>query len=53
LAEPSLAALIALAGPPAMPMLVLYMTVNFHHYIVDGVIWKVRRKPLQQTLGIA
>ena len=51
--EPSLAALIALAGLPAMPVIVIYMTVNFHHYIVDGVIWKLRRKPLQRTLGIA
>ena len=53
LVEPSLVVLIALAGLPAMPMIVLYMTVNFHHYIVDSVIWKVRKKPLQQTLGIA
>ena len=53
LIEPSLVALIALAGLPAMPVIVIYMTVNFHHYIVDGVIWKLRRKPLQQTLGIA
>ena len=53
LVEPSLVARIALAGPPAMPMIVIYMAVIFHHYIVDGVIWKLRRKPLQQTLGIA
>ena len=32
--------------------IVIYQTINFHHYIVDGVIWKVRRKPLQQVLGI-
>ena len=48
-----LAALIALVGLPAAPMIVMYMTINFHHYIVDSVIWKVRKKPLQQTLGIA
>ncbi|MCZ6665461.1 MAG: hypothetical protein O7B81_09165, partial [Gammaproteobacteria bacterium] len=32
--------------------IVIYQTINFHHYIVDGVIWKIRRKPLQQVLGI-
>ncbi len=34
-------------------MIVIDMSVNFHHDIVDSVIWKVRKKPLQQTLGIA
>ncbi len=34
-------------------LIIIYQTINFHHYIVDGLIWKVRRKPLQQTLGIA
>jgi len=33
-------------------VIVIYQTINFHHYIVDGVIWKIRRKPLQQVLGI-
>lgn len=33
--------------------LVVYQTINFHHYIVDGLIWKVRKKPLQKTLGLA
>ena len=38
----------------ALPLLmIIYQAINFHHYVVDGVIWKVRRKPLQQTLGIA
>jgi hypothetical protein len=32
---------------------VIYQTINFHHYVVDGLIWKVRRKPLQATLGIS
>lgn len=37
----------------ALPLfLVAYQTINFHHYIVDGMIWKVRKKPLRQTLGI-
>lgn len=33
--------------------LIVYQTINFHHYIVDGLIWKMRRKPVQKTLGIA
>jgi uncharacterized membrane protein SirB2 len=36
-----------------LPAVVVYQSINFHHYIVDGVIWKIRRKPLQRTLGIA
>ena len=35
-----------------LPLIVIYQTINFHHYIVDSVIWKIRRKPLQKTLGI-
>jgi hypothetical protein len=26
--------------------------VNFHHYIVDSMIWKMRKAPLRKTLGI-
>ena len=38
----------------ALPMMVvIYQAVNFHHYVVDGVIWKVRRKKLQKNLGLA
>ena len=33
-------------------VLVVYMTINFHHYIVDGLIWKVRKKPMRQTLDL-
>lgn len=35
-----------------VPLVVVYQSINFHHYIVDSVIWKVRRKKMQQTLGI-
>jgi hypothetical protein len=34
-------------------IMVIYQTINYHHYIVDAVIWKVRRKPLRETLGLA
>lgn len=27
--------------------------INFHHYVVDGVIWKVRARPIRETLGLA
>lgn len=33
--------------------IVVYQTINFHHYIVDSIIWKVRKKPMQSTLGLA
>jgi hypothetical protein len=33
--------------------MVIYQTINYHHYIVDAVIWKVRRKPMRETLGLA
>jgi hypothetical protein len=26
-------------------LVVAYMTINFHHYIVDGVVWKSAQKP--------
>jgi len=43
----------ALVVYSALPLvLVAYQTINFHHYIVDGLIWKMRKKPLRKTLGI-
>ncbi len=33
-------------------VLIFYQTLNFHHYIVDAIIWKVRKKPIQKTLEI-
>lgn len=35
-----------------MTGLVIYQTLNFHHYIVDSLIWKLRRPKIRQTLGI-
>lgn len=32
---------------------VAYQTINFHHYVVDGLIWKVRKPRLQETLALA
>lgn len=32
--------------------IVLYQIVNFHHYIVDSLIWKVRKPAIQKTMGL-
>lgn len=36
----------------AVPIILFYQTVNFHHYIVDALIWKARKKPLQAALSL-
>jgi hypothetical protein len=33
-------------------VLVLNQSINFHHYIVDALIWKVRRPALRENLGL-
>lgn len=40
----------AFAGT-AVPVLI-YMSINFHHYIVDSVIWKTRKAEHRQRLGL-
>lgn len=30
--------------------IIAYSIINFHHYIVDGIIWKVRRKEVRMNL---
>lgn len=32
--------------------LVVFQAINFHHYIVDSVIWKVRKPAVRATLGL-
>ena len=32
--------------------ILIYQTINFHHYIVDSRIWKVRKKPMRKTLEL-
>ncbi len=45
---------VAIATATTLPVFVIaFQAVNFHHYLVDAVIWKVRRKPVRQNLGIA
>ncbi len=41
---------LAVVGLPVA--LVIYQTINFHHYIVDSLIWKVRKRPLQKVLDL-
>lgn len=37
----------------AVTSVVIYQTVNFHHYIVDSVIWKVRKPAVRKHMGIS
>lgn len=31
---------------------IIYQTLNFHHYVVDAIVWKVRQKPVRKTLDL-
>src|SRR4029079_9902104 len=42
---------VLLAGLSAT--IVIYQIVNFHHYMVGWVIWKVRKPSIRQILGLA
>jgi hypothetical protein len=44
--------LIALPASTLPLTLVAYQTINFHHYIVDSVIWKVRKPQIRSNLGL-
>ncbi len=44
--------ILGVASTALASTVILYQTVNFHHYVVDSVIWKVRKKPMQTTLGL-
>ena len=39
-------------GLPFYVLIVIYQTLNFHHYIVDSKIWKLRKRPIQETLKL-
>lgn len=32
--------------------MIAYMTLNFHHYIVDSCIWKIRKPAIRKAIGI-
>jgi hypothetical protein len=45
---------VSLWGLSVLPVtLIAYQTINFHHYIVDGIIWKVRKPAVRENLGVA
>lgn len=45
---------IAVATATSLPLFaIVFQAINFHHYLVDAVIWKVRRKPVRENFGIA
>ncbi|MDT8321570.1 MAG: hypothetical protein RQ826_13685 [Xanthomonadales bacterium] len=38
----------------AIPLTIIaYQTINFHHYIVDSLIWKLRKPVLRKNLGLS
>ncbi len=41
-----------LTATTGMAAIIIYQTINFHHYIVDSRIWKLRKAPIKKTLGI-
>ena len=42
------------AAATALPAsLILFQTINFHHYIVDALIWKVRQPKIRKYLSLA
>lgn len=40
-------------GTENLGVVLAYQAINFHHYIVDGLIWKVRKASVRQRLGVA
>lgn len=43
----------AIAASTALPIsLIVFQAVNFHHYIADAMIWKVRKAPIRATLAL-
>lgn len=40
-------------APLIVAPIVVYQAINFHHYIVDSVIWKLRKPALRNDLGLA
>lgn len=43
----------ALGISAAVAAVVIYQTVNFHHYVVDALIWKLRKPAVGAKLGVA
>lgn len=47
---PSIGSALGVGGASAA--LIAYQTFNFHHYLVDATIWKLRKTSLRQRLGL-
>lgn len=43
----------ALGISAAVAAVIIYQTLNFHHYVVDAMIWKLRKPALRSKLGLA
>jgi hypothetical protein len=43
----------ALGISAAVAAVIIYQTVNFHHYVVDALIWKLRKPAIRSKLGLA
>lgn len=37
----------------AVAAIIIYQTINFHHYIVDSLIWKLRKPAIASKLGLS
>jgi hypothetical protein len=44
--------LIGRLAPLIVAPLVIYQAINFHHYVVDGLIWKVRKPAVHKVLQL-
>lgn len=34
-------------------LIIIYQSINFHHYITDSIIWKMRKPEMKKTLGLS
>ena len=42
----------AMGVSAAVAAVAIYQTVNFHHYVVDALIWKLRKPAMRSKLGL-
>ncbi len=52
LIDMALAATVAAALMP-VALIIVYQSINFHHYVVDSVIWKLKKKSVRAAVGIS
>jgi hypothetical protein len=45
---------VVLVTATSLPLFAIaFQGINFHHYVVDAIIWKTQRKSVRENLGIA